>query len=171
MTEDERLRAAIAELDRLVPDARPGLPLPLFYLASRLTPMVAVDLLIRDAAGAVLLTWRDDRFYSGWHVPGGIIRFKETWADRLRAVAKEELGATVEADAAPLEVYEKQHQERDVRGHFIALLFRVRLTSGPSPALACTDLAHPGVGQWAWHRTFPERMIPQHAVYRHFFAP
>ena len=171
MTDDERLLQAIAEIDRLVPNARAGLPLPLFYLASRLTPMVNVDLLIRNPDGAVLLTWRDDRFYSGWHVPGGIIRFKETAAERVRAVAAEELGATVEADAAPIEVHEKQHRERDVRGHFIALLFRARLISGPSAALECADEAQPAVGQWAWHRTFPERMIPQHAVYRHLFTP
>jgi colanic acid biosynthesis protein WcaH len=34
--------------------------------------------------GRTLLTWRDDEsFGAGWHVPGGIIRYKETAADRI----------------------------------------------------------------------------------------
>lgn len=170
MEQADRIRELVAELDALFPDSRQGLPDELFYLVSRLTPLVNVDLLIRDRRDAILLTWRDDRFYQGWHVPGGIIRFKETAADRIRAVGLSELGAPVEADATPCAVHEKRNTSRDVRGHFISLLYATRLLGEPDRSRACTDVAHPEPGQWAWHLTCPDRLLPNHAVYRPLFA-
>jgi colanic acid biosynthesis protein WcaH len=65
-----------------VTDAQKGLPQELFYFVSQLTPMVNVDLLIKNQKGQTLLTWRDDQFYgSAWHIPGGIIRFKESFEE------------------------------------------------------------------------------------------
>jgi ADP-ribose pyrophosphatase YjhB (NUDIX family) len=164
-----RIRDLVAELDGLFPDSRQGLPIELFYFVSRLTPLVNVDLLIRNDRGEILLTWRHDQFYKGWHIPGGIIRFKETAAERIKAVAMSELGATVDADPEPCEVHEKQNCQRDVRGHFISLLYVTRLTSGPDPAKACVDLDHPENGQCAWHDRCPELLLPNHASYRHLF--
>ena len=171
MASDARIQQLVRELEELFPDSRAGLPNELFFLVSRLTPLVNVDLFIQNEQRATLLTWRADAFYTGWHVPGGIIRFKELAADRIRAVARSELGASVEADAKPFDVSEKRHAERDVRGHFISMIYHARLTSPLDAALACTDLDAPRHGQWAWHRRCPERLIPQHAIYRHLFEP
>jgi ADP-ribose pyrophosphatase YjhB (NUDIX family) len=164
-----RIRELVTELDGLFPDSRQGLPLELFYFVSRLTPLVNVDLLIRNDRGEILLTWREDQFYKGWHIPGGIIRFKETAAERIKAVGMSELGAAVEADPAPCEVHEKQNCQRDVRGHFISLLYTTRLISDLDHSRVCTDLAHPRNGQWAWHGPCPELLLPNHASYRHLF--
>jgi len=166
-----RIREVIQELDGLFPDSRKGLPMELFYFVSRMTPLVNVDLLIRNDENALLLTWRHDQFYKGWHIPGGIIRFKETAAERIKAVADSELGATVEADAAPCEVHEKQNCQRDIRGHFISLLYEARLTSDLDADRKCIDLDRPESGQWAWHGACPELLLPNHAGYRHFFKP
>ena len=55
-----------------------GLSEETFLLISQLTPMVNVELLIQDKNKGTLLTWRHDKFYGpAWHLPGGIIRFKE----------------------------------------------------------------------------------------------
>lgn len=166
-----RIRDLVTELDGLFPDSRHGLPIELFYFVSRLTPLVNVDLLIRNARGEILLTWREDQFYRGWHIPGGIIRFKETAAERIKAVAMSELGATVDADSEPCEVHEKQNCQRDVRGHFISLLYVTRLRSGPDAAKACVDPDHPQNGQWAWHGRCPELLLSNHESYRHLFQP
>jgi len=65
-----------------------------FALVSRVTPLVNVDLLIKDEQRRTLLTWRDDEFFgAGWHVPGEIIRYKESAADRIRTCARLELEA------------------------------------------------------------------------------
>lgn len=164
-----RIRQLVAELEGLFPDSRRGLPNELFYFVSRLTPLVNVDLLIRNDRGEMLLTWRHDQFYKGWHIPGGIIRFKETAAERIKAVALAELGAAVEADATPCELHEKQNCERDVRGHFISLLYATRLTSDLDASRKCHDVARPDNGQWAWHGSCPDLLLPNHASYRHLF--
>ena len=60
--------------EALAPNPECGLSDEVFLSLTRLTPMINVDLLIRDGAGRVLLTWREDQFYpAGWHIPGGII--------------------------------------------------------------------------------------------------
>ena len=164
-----RIREIVAELDGLFPDARRGLPIELFYFTSRLTPLVNVDLLIRNDRGEILLTWRHDQFYKGWHIPGGIIRFKETAAERIKAVALSELGATVDAGSSPCEVHEMQDRARDIRGHFISLLYEARLASSLDASRQCHDVAKPANGQWAWHGPCPDDLLPTHASYRRHF--
>ena len=73
-----------------------GLPDEVFYYISRTTPLVNVDLLIKDENGRTLLSWRNDRYAGkGWHVPGGIVRFKETLETRVQKVAEIEVGVNI----------------------------------------------------------------------------
>ena len=68
---------AIKCLKQEVPNPSKGLPDDLFYYISSTTPIINVDLLIKDEKECALLAWRDDQYAGkGWHVPGGIIRFK-----------------------------------------------------------------------------------------------
>ena len=109
-----------------------GLPESVFLLLTGLTPMVNVDLLIKDDLGHTLLTWRDDIYYGrGWHIPGGIIRFGETSKARIAAVAKMELGCKVAFETKPIATYENISRQRRVRGHFISFLYRCKLVSSP----------------------------------------
>ena len=144
------LSDAIRPLDELAGDPHSGLPEELFLFVSRMTPLVNVDLLIQDDAHGTLLTWRSDQHYgSGWHIPGGIIRYKETAHQRIREVARQELGASVEFDRAPIAVFESMSGERN-RGHFISLLYRCRLTSPLDPLLRGIG-DPPAPGSWRWH--------------------
>jgi ADP-ribose pyrophosphatase YjhB (NUDIX family) len=164
------LTDAIQTLDQAAPDPRTGLPEDLFLLVSRLTPLVNVDLLIQDQQHRTLLTWRADAVYgNGWHVPGGIIRYKETAHQRIREVASSELGATVEFDPTPITIVESMARERN-RGHFISLLYRCRLSSEPDPQLrALADPPQPGA--WRWHEGAPADLLEVHDVYRRFLRP
>jgi ADP-ribose pyrophosphatase YjhB (NUDIX family) len=163
--------AALAErLGSLLESGRGGLPEEVFRLASRLTPMVNVDLLIRDDAGRTLLTWRADEFYGpGWHVPGGIIRFKESATARIAAVAQRELGAEVVAEAVPCRISELMNPHRDVRGHFISLLYRCTLIT-PLNTVLKADGEMLKNGMWRWFARCPDNLIPVHAIYRDCFA-
>ncbi|UTH76704.1 NUDIX domain-containing protein [Chromobacterium sp. IIBBL 290-4] len=162
------IRQAIETLREAIGSAREGLPEEVFLFVSSLTPMVNVDLLIRDDAGRTLLTWRHDRFYGpGWHVPGGILRFKESSAARIAAVAAHELGAEVDFDPVPLCRHELVNASRDVRGHFISLLHACRLRSAPDERKRFNPAA-PRHGDWAWHQACPPDLIPVHEVYRGF---
>lgn len=156
----------VAGLYAALGPARDGLPQEVFFLVSRLTPLVNVDLLIRNENGETLLTWRQDEFYGpGWHIPGGIVRFKETFAERIAAVARNELGCTVEHDAAPVDLHEIMAPHRDVRGHFISLLFNCRLSSHPNEVLKFSG-GMPLNGQWQWHDRCPPDLIAVHEIYR-----
>jgi ADP-ribose pyrophosphatase YjhB (NUDIX family) len=152
------------------PDARSGMPQPLFLAVSRLTPLVNVDLLITDPGGRLLMTWRADDFYGpGWHVPGGIVRFKEPAARRIAEVARSELSVEVQAAFEPWRVLELTSIERDVRGHFITLAYPCRLlTDLPEDRRALETKPQPG--QWAWFAHLPDQTIRQHRVYESWFT-
>jgi colanic acid biosynthesis protein WcaH len=165
---DDALRRSIEAIETAIGDPRRGLPEDVFLFVSRISPLINVDLLIQDDASRTLLTWRDDEFYgSGWHVPGGIIRYKESAADRIHACAREELGADVSSDPTPLVVLE-DIREQTTRGHHISLLFRCRLLGPPDVARqAVSD--PPGPGQWRWHDRCPPDLIEEQREYARFF--
>jgi colanic acid biosynthesis protein WcaH len=165
-----RLEDHIAAITDAVGDATRGLPEPVFRLVGRLTPVVNVDLLIRNDRGETLLTWRHDDLYLGWHVPGGVVRFKERMAERVAEVARAELGATVSMRADPAAVHEIITNTRDARGHFVSFLFECALTSAPDDTLRYRG-GSPKHGEWAWHAAYPADMIDSHAVYRRFIDP
>lgn len=159
-----------AQLLNLAGNQRDGLPPPIFRLVSQLTPMINVDLLIRDDAGRTLLTWRADEFYGpGWHIPGGIIRFKENIATRIAKVADAELGCTVDCSTQALAMHEIMAPHRDVRGHFISLLYLCTLRTPLAAHLRADDI--PANGRWRWHDDCPAELIRVHEIYRPYIAP
>lgn len=159
----------VERLERRITNPGQGLPEDIFQLVSRVTPLVNVDLLIRDDSGRILLTWRDDGFFPpGWHIPGGIIRYKEALAERIRKTAMDELGATVSFGEKPLAVNES-FTERRTRGHFISFLYECRLVSGPDPELRYTSGA-PSRGVFAWFLEQPEDFLDVHRkLYSKYF--
>ena len=75
-------------------EGKPGKQLgtELYHLCSALMPSVNVDVMVRNTSG-ILLCWRHDNFYGpGWHVPGGVLRHKETLQERVKAVLISECG-------------------------------------------------------------------------------
>jgi ADP-ribose pyrophosphatase YjhB (NUDIX family) len=158
------------QLLELTGDQRQGLPAPVFRLVSQLTPLINVDLLIRDEQGNTLLTWRADEFYGpGWHIPGGIIRFKENIATRISKVAESELGCLVTHQAQPLAMHEIMAPHRDVRGHFISFLYVCTLQTEPRADLQAQE-SPPQNGEWKWHATCPDDLISVHERYRPYIA-
>jgi ADP-ribose pyrophosphatase YjhB (NUDIX family) len=165
---DDALRNSIEALEAAVGDPRRGLPEDVFRFISRITPLITVDLLIQDDRSRTLLTWRDDEFYGpGWHLPGGIIRYKESAADRIRACAREELDADVSSDPGPLLVSESM-REQDTRGHHISLLFRCRLLSPPDAGRRAASDPPPS-GRWRWHDRCPPDLLEVQRPYARFF--
>ncbi len=164
-----RLEEHIDAIESHIEDPRQRLPQPVFDFLSRIAPVVNVDLLVRNERGEILLTWRHDELYHGWHVPGGVVRFKERLADRVAAVARAELGTTVTMKPEPLALTEIIEPARAARGHFVSFLFDCRLDGPPDEALRHRGGA-PKAGEWAWHAAFPPDMIAAHEIYRRFFA-
>jgi len=165
-----RLAELLREVEARLDIKTDGLPEELFLFISGITPLINVDLLIQDDSGHTLLTWRSDQFYGpGWHVPGGIVRFKETFADRIRLVAKGELGAVVDFDPTPVFVHESIVPGRRERGHFISLLYKCRLASELDPHRRYSPDA-PLPDQWLWHESCPENLIREQRFYAAFLG-
>jgi ADP-ribose pyrophosphatase YjhB (NUDIX family) len=168
MADPTAIKRATHTIDSLIDDPRRGLPEDLFLFASRITPMVNVDLLIKNERGQTLLTWRDDGYWKpGWHIPGGIIRYQESIAARIRAVARTELGAEVSFQPTPLAIKEIMNPNRRVRGHFISFLYLCSLTNAPDNGLQYQS-GQPLPDQWMWHGTCPKNIIPVHEIYREY---
>lgn len=150
----------IDELSDVIGDPNAGLPEEVFLFASRITPMVNVDLLIRNDRGETLLTWRGGDYYApGWHVPGGVVRYKESAYERIHKVAKIELGVGVEFETTPILVSEIiRSPSRVNRGHFISLLFDCKLKNLP--------VRQKGYGDFRWFKKCPSDMIPVHSMYK-----
>jgi len=163
---NHRLAQLLDEAMASVTDAKKGLPQEMFYFVSQLTPLINVDLLVKNKKGQTLLTWRDDEFYGpAWHIPGGIIRFKESFEERIQQVALTELGCSVRCSDAPIHVTNMINTERDIRGHFISLLFICELKGEPDPAQKW-HVGQPLAGQWEWHDSAPENLIKVHEIFR-----
>jgi ADP-ribose pyrophosphatase YjhB (NUDIX family) len=158
---------AIHVLDSYIDDPRVGLPEDLFYFISRVTPLVNVDLLVKNEKGEFLLTWREDgRWPPSWHIPGGIIRYQEKIEDRIKKVALKELKSTVEFKKDMIDFNEIIIPSRKVRGHFMSLLFECALT-GPLNQEQKYMNGRPVPGQWAWFSSPPEDFIPVHGYIYH----
>ena len=128
------IKDAIEILDQQVANPSAGLPDELFFYISRVTPMVNVDLLIKDELGRTLLSWRDDQYSGkGWHLPGGIVRFKESLETRVKKVAETEIGALVDFDSNPIAINQIIHNKSKNRGHFISILYKCSLSTAYLP--------------------------------------
>ena len=161
------LSDSIRYIERCVPSPGKGLPQEVFLFASRLTPLINVDLLIRNDEGHVLLTWRDDQIFGqGWHIPGGCIRLGETFSDRIAAVAETELGVTVTVSPNPISICETIDNTRPSRTHHITLLFECQLDCEPLQSNRYED-DHPKPSTWAWHANPPENLLQRE--YRTWF--
>lgn len=116
------------------------------------------------------MTWRDDGFYPpGWHIPGGIVRYRETRAARIAAVAQIELGTTVTFQPEPLAVNEVIRPEWAVRGHFISFLYECQLMAPLPETMRCQNDS-PRPGDWTWHEKCPPNLIAVQEMYRNLLA-
>lgn len=160
------IQEAVEYLKSQIDDPCEGLPQDVFYFISRIVPMVNVDLLIKDDHGRILLSWRDDGFAkAGWHIPGGIIRFKEKFETRIQKVAQFELGTTVECDSEPVAM-NQVIRSHETRGHFISFLYQCKVPDGYVPKN--DGLSEGDLGYLKWHDFCPEDLVDVHEMYRKF---
>ena len=161
------IRKILDLLEPLIENPTEGLPDEIFAFVSTITPLVNVDLLIKNKKNQTLLTWRNDGYNPpGWHIPGGIIRYKETIADRLSAVALNELGANIRFTKDPLAVRGIM-TSRKFRGHAISLLYECTLTTPLIKELEYKK-GTPKSGEWAWHNKCPDNILSVQEIYRKF---
>jgi colanic acid biosynthesis protein WcaH len=161
------IHEAVEFLDGNIPDKKTGLPGEIFYFISRTTPLVNVDLLVKDKQGRTLLAWRNDEYYGqGWHIPGSIVRFKETLEQRIQRCAEQELGAAVSYDPKPLAIEQNIMPEWENRAHFISFLYKCSVPEGFVPDNSFRNKDEAGYLQW--HQGCPDNFLRVQDCYRKF---
>ena len=152
-------------LEAALDDPTQGLPQEVFYFMSRITPLVNVDLLVRDSRGRTLLAWRDDPYAGkGWHIPGGIVRFKESLLDRVTATVRDEIGRDLDIDPVPVQS-NQLWKKQDTRGHFVSFLYLCTPREDFEPDN--TGRSPGDSGFLAWHEGSPDDLIIVHdRIYR-----
>ncbi len=117
----------------------------------RLTPLVAIDLIVRSADGRILVGRRSNEPAKGWlFVPGGRITKNERLAAAFRRISAAELGAEKPIeDARFVGVYEhfyptNNHEIAGFGTHYVVLAYEV--------TCAAQDLQLPRDqhGEFAW---------------------
>lgn len=162
------MHESIGFLEKQIPNPSLGLPEEIFLFISRLIPLVNVDLLIKNEQGQTLLSWRDDQYAgTGWHLPGGILRFKEKMEKRVQKVAETEIGATVKFEPVPIAVNQIICNQ-DTRGHFISILYKCFLSN--KYILKNTGLTERDNGYLKWHDSCPKNLIKVQEIYRKYIS-
>ena len=98
-----------------------------FKAVIKSTPLVSIDLIIKDLQGNVLLGQRNNRpAQSYWFVPGGRILKDETFDNAFTRLINEELGL-ISANASFKGIYQHFYQdnisEEDFSTHYIVLAY------------------------------------------------
>ncbi len=171
MEQKDSLYSKLMDVKHQIPDPTIGLPEEVFEFVTTLTPMVNVDLLIKDDLGRVLMAWRDDELCGrGWHIPGGIIRYKERAEERIQRTALKELGTEVLILKGPIEINEI-FMLQEVRGHFISLLYECKLPDGfIIPQELIWDERTTKIGALKWHDKNPGLVRGQRDIYSQIFS-
>ena len=163
------MKKKIRDLELKINNPKKGLPDEIFLFLGRISPLINVDLLIKNKNNETLLTWRqkEESFKAGWHIPGGIIRFKETIDSRLNQVAKNELNTLLKKNNKFIAVNEIMLKQKN-RSHFISLLYRCYLKKMPDLNLKYLGKKKPKIGQWKWFKSCPNNLLKPHIIYKKY---
>ncbi len=109
------------------------LPPAIFGVVVRHTPLVSIDLLVRDAQGRLLVGQRRHQPARGtWFVPGGRIDKDERLADAFIRLTKEELGSAFSLEEGRfVGVFEHFYpdnalEEPGYGTHYVVLAYQLR---------------------------------------------
>jgi len=157
-------------LDKINPSE--GLNSDLFRFVSALTPLLNVDLLVKNNDDQTLLIWRDDEFFGpGWHIPGGIIRYKELIKHRIFKVLESEMNIKKIKRISELMLINEYISRKKVRGHGISLLFRCDIYQKDTKKFR---IFKPGEKiryvscQAFWHNSCPTNLIKEQECFSEF---
>ncbi len=87
----------------------------------------------------------------------------------MKKVGEQELSSVIRSIKGPLEVNEIMNPSRDVRGHFLSLLYIVELDSYPAIDLYnSNEEIKPGTLRW--FAQAPNDLLKQHKIYESYFS-
>ena len=143
-----------------------------FVEVVKLTPLVSIDLIVKDQTGKVLLGRRRNAPAQGkWFVPGGRIRKNETLARAFERICREELGITAEISSARfIGCFEHFYPDNfagieNIDTHYVVLAYALSIDTLPT---SLPDLQH---DDYRWFDRQTAGSDPQvHAYTRNYFT-
>jgi len=146
-----------------------NVPDKLFQSISKIIPVVNTDLLVKNSKGEILLSWRDDTYSgNGWHVPGRIIRIKETFVDCLNRCAEMEIEVPLIINGNHIDVNEIIYSHKTVRSHFISFLYEAFMEDQYVNKINVYK-KEGQVGFLKWFKECPDDLIEGQSLYRKYF--
>ena len=129
------------------------------------TPLVSIDLIIKDSNNRALLGYRNNNPARGfWFVPGGRIRKNETLAQAMKRIASNELGIEISiTDATLLGAYDNMSDDNfdakpGITTHYVVLGYEIKL---PCKQEIKMDTQHSEIQWWSI-----EDLLNSEAVHR-----
>jgi len=108
------------------------LPLAMFKTVIASTPLVSIDLIVRNKDGEVLLGKRKNRPAKGyWFVPGGRILKDETFDSAMSRLINEELGqekVVTDFKGIYQHFYDDNFSEENFTTHYIVLAYEMEFS-------------------------------------------
>lgn len=117
----------LTSLLKKIDNPHEGLPQPVFDALLKVVPFVACELAIVDNEGKYLLTERNDEWFKGWHFPGRLMRYRESFEECIKNVATKEIGATI----ISYKFLFVKDCSRGSRGHVVSLIFLCKIAMSP----------------------------------------
>jgi ADP-ribose pyrophosphatase YjhB (NUDIX family) len=96
----------------------------LFYAWSENLTTVAIEVALLRKNGEIFLTYRDDKYFKGWHIPGSIMIPGDTVNDVLSRVMKNEINMPFSTPTF-FNWFERTKGVNTQRGQNLALVFIV----------------------------------------------
>ena len=103
-----------------------------------------------------------------WHLPGGIIRFREQMIRRVEKVATSECCIIPKNITGPIEYFESIDILQKERSHFITFIFSCQVDIQKTELTFGKDWLT-NLEKGKFFKFFPEEMIPLHHKYKKFF--
>ncbi|MFT5760650.1 MAG: colanic acid biosynthesis protein WcaH [Alteromonadaceae bacterium] len=127
------------------------------------TPLVSIDLIVRNIEGNVLLGKRTNRPAQGfWFVPGGRVLKDEHFASAFKRLIKEELGLdNVQSTFKGIyqHFYDDNFSEGDFSTHYLVLAYEISFKG---------DLASLPLEQHSKYKWFDEKeLVESEQVHKH----
>ncbi|WP_179997132.1 GDP-mannose mannosyl hydrolase [Acinetobacter sp. YH16050] len=137
------------------------------------TPLISIDLIVRNQQNEVLLGKRVNAPAKGyWFVPGGRVRKNETLDDAFVRLVKEELGiesGITRADAKFLGVFEHFYDDcvfgDDVSTHYIVLGYNITIEDKKNDNFLNLDKQHTSFIWVNDKRVFLKKNIHKNILY------
>lgn len=117
---DPREIAALSKLLEKIQRPQGDLPQPVFDALVKVVPFISCELAVLNARGEILLTWRDDAYWTGWHFPGRLIRYGENFSHCIRTTARRELNIRIPRATF---LFPMDYHKTCPRGHAVSLVF------------------------------------------------